>query len=371
VSRISPPTAERPAGLGGRAGGAVRTLNPGYLALVMATGIISVAMSEHGVPGLSLALLWLAAACYVVLVVLYAWRLVSYRADVGRDLRDPARAFGFFTIVAGTDVLGTRLAADGRHLTAFALLAAASAAWLVLVYLIPWLATLNGHGHVLAEVNGTWFIWAVSTQSLAVLSATLEPTVQTGRAALAFLAVFCWSVGIFLYGAAAVFVAARILSYGLSPRDLTPPYWVAMGATAITVLAGARIVAMASAPAVDVTRYLIAGFSVLFWAFGTWLFPALIAAGVWRHVVHRVPLVYEAPLWSIIFPLGMYSVASYSLNAEDHLPIAGVIGEVEGWLALAAWVATFAAMLFHLYRTLLREPPVPSAFTVAEPTGGP
>jgi len=283
VSRISPPTAERPAGLGGRVRGAVRTLNPGYLALVMATGIISVAMSEHGVPGLSLALLWLAAACYVVLVVLYAWRLVSYRADVGRDLRDPARAFGFFTIVAGTDVLGTRLAADGRHLTAFALLAAASAAWLVLVYLIPWLATLNGHGHVLAEVNGTWFIWAVSTQSLAVLSATLEPTVQTGRAALAFLAVFCWSVGIFLYGAAAVFVAARILSYGLSPRDLTPPYWVAMGATAITVLAGARIAAMASAPAVDVTRHLIAGFSVLFWAFGTWLFPALIAAGVWRH----------------------------------------------------------------------------------------
>jgi Voltage-dependent anion channel len=104
VSRISPPTAESPAGLPGRVRGAVRTLNPGYLALVMATGIVSVAMSEHGVPGLSLALLWLAAACYAVLVVLYAWRLVSYRAEVGADLRDPARAFGFFTIVAGTEV---------------------------------------------------------------------------------------------------------------------------------------------------------------------------------------------------------------------------------------------------------------------------
>jgi hypothetical protein len=44
VSRISP-TAERPAGLRGRVRGAVRTLNPGYLALVMATGIVSVAMS--------------------------------------------------------------------------------------------------------------------------------------------------------------------------------------------------------------------------------------------------------------------------------------------------------------------------------------
>src|SRR5213078_2211994 len=89
VSRTSPPTAERPAGPGGRPRGAVRTLNPGYL----------------------------------VLVVLYAWRLVSYRADIAGDLRNPARAFGFFTIVAGTDVLGTRLAADGQDLAAFALLA--------------------------------------------------------------------------------------------------------------------------------------------------------------------------------------------------------------------------------------------------------
>jgi Molybdopterin oxidoreductase len=48
---------------------------------------------------------------------------------------------------------------------------------------------------------------------------------------------------------------------------------IAMGATAITVLAGARIVAMASAPAVDATRHLIAGSSVLFWELGTWLFP--------------------------------------------------------------------------------------------------
>src|SRR5262249_11582570 len=195
--------------------------------------------------------------------------------------------------------------------------------------------------------------------------------VQAGRAELALLAVFCWSVGIFLYGAAAAIVAVRILFYGLSPRDLTPPYLVAMGVTAITVLAGARIVAMASAPARDATRHLIAGFSVLFWAFGTWLFPALIAAGAWRHIVHKVPLGYKAALWAIIFPLGMYSVASYSLNAVDHLPIAGAIGDVEGWLALAAWAATFTAMLYHLYATLLREPPAPVASAVAGPSGRP
>jgi len=58
---------------------------------------------------------------------------------------------------------------------------------------------------------------------------------------------------------AGIFVAARMLLYPLRPADLTPPYWVAMGATAITVLAGARIVQMADAPMVAATRGLIAG----------------------------------------------------------------------------------------------------------------
>src|SRR5262249_44894353 len=143
-----------------------------------------------------------------------------------------------------------------------------------------------------------------------------------------------------------------------------------MGATAITVLAGARIVAMASAPAADATRHLISGSSVLFWAFGTWLFPALIAAGVWRHIVHRVPLGYEAALWAIIFPLGMYSVASYSLRAEDPLPMVGASGDEEGWLARAAWAAISPAMLSPLSATLRGEPPAPAASAMAEPSGG-
>lgn len=116
-------------------------------------------------------------------------------------------------------------------------------------------------------------------------------------------------MGVFLYAAAGIFVAARMMLYDFRPTDLNPPYWVAMGACRITVLAGARIVEMADAPMVQVTRDLIAGASVIFWAFATWLIPVLVAAGWWRHVTHRVPLRYEATLWSIVFPLGMYATA--------------------------------------------------------------
>jgi len=334
---------------------AVRTLNPGYFALVMATGIVSIAMQNHRADALSAALLWLAALAYVVLLTLSLWRAVAFRADVVADLSDPARAFGYFTLVAATDVLGTRLALDRHHTVALALLAFGWLAWLVLGYVIPWTAVL-GHSRrpVLQFANGTWFIWVVASQSIAVLAAALEPSVTSGRRELALLAVFSWSVGVFLYAAAGIFVAARLLLYPLRPDDLTPPYWVAMGATAITVVAGARIVQMADAPMVAATRGLIAGASVVFWAFGSWLIPPLIAAGVWRHLVHHIPLRYEAPLWSVVFPLGMYGVGGHYLGQADHLPIVKAIGSYESWVALAAWALTFAAMVTSLFRAAVR-----------------
>ena len=351
TDRVQPLTPTR----GGWERESVRALHPGSFARVMATGIVSIAMQDHDAYPISVPLLWLAGIEYVALLGLYLWRLARFPSAVAADLSDPGRAFGYFTFVAATDVLGTRLALDQHHSAAVVLLAVGGLTWLVLGYVIPWTA-VPGHARhpILQYVNGTWFIWVVASQSIAVLAATLEPSVDIGRRELALLAVFSWSVGVFLYVAVGILLAARMLVYPLRPEDMTPPYWVSMGATAITVLAGARIVQMADAPMVLATRGLVAGASVVFWAFGTWLIPPLIAAGVWRHVVHRIPLRYEVALWSIVFPLGMYSVGSRYLGQTDHLPVVSAIGADESWVALGAWIVTFGAMLAHLAR-----PPAP------------
>jgi tellurite resistance protein TehA-like permease len=324
----------------------------------MGSGIISVGMLLKGFVAVSVLLLVVAVVAFVVLLVLTGWRLIAHLADVIDDFTDPRRAFGFFTLIAGTNVVGVRLAMDGHHSVTAALLAVAALLWLVLGYVIPWTAVLGAkHRPVVATANGTWFIWVVASQSVAVSAASLEPVFTSVRTGLAVVAVFSWSVGIFLYAAAGVFVAARMMLYDLRPVDLTPPYWVAMGACAISVLAGARIVEMADAPMVQATRGLVAGASVMFWAFATWLIPVLVAAGWWRHFVHGVPLRYEATWWSIIFPLGMYAVASIYLGRADGLPIVGAIGSVELWVAFGAWAAALGAMLVHMVRTILLDQP--------------
>ena len=338
----------------GRVGGLVEKLTPGYFALVMASGIISIGLNLSGFRALSIVLLAVCIVAYVVLVVLNVWRFAGHRAAMIDDFRDPKRAFGFFTFVAGTNVLGTRIAAEGWHTATAWLLTMSFLVWLVLGYVIPWSAVLGrSERPVVALANGTWFIWVVASQSVAVSAATLEVVFHDARQSLAILAVFSWSVGVFLYAASAIIVSLRIMLYELDPKEFDPPYWVSMGAVAITVVAGARIVEMDSAPMVDATRGLIAGLSVVFWAFATWLIPVLVAAGVWRHFVRKVPLVYVPTLWSMIFPLGMYAVAGIYLGRADRLPIVERIGSNWLWVAVTAWVIVFVAMVRSVSRALV------------------
>lgn len=130
---------------------------------------------------------------------------------------------------------------------------------------MPWTAAL-GHSRrpVVQYANGTWFIWVVASQSAAVLAATLEPVATTGRREATLLAEPRWSVGVFLYAAAGIFVAARLMLPEPRPADVTPPYWVSMGATAITVVAGARIAQMSDAPVAAAMGGMAAGASIMF-----------------------------------------------------------------------------------------------------------
>ena len=347
---------DTPDTLGSRVAQAVQTLTPGYFALTMASGIVSVGLELEGFHALSAAFLVVCAISYAVILVLSLIRLVRFRTDMRHDFLDPSRAFGFFTFIAGTNVLGARLGMAGWPGATAVLLVLAVLAWVVLGYVVPWTAVLGRDERpVVKDANGSWFIWCVASQSVAVAAASLEPlSGPDWHAPLALVAVVSWSVGLIQYAAAGIFVSLRLLTFPIRPKDLRPQYFVAMGAMAISVLAGARIVEMASAPMVDATRGLVAGSSVVFWSFASWLFPVVLAAGWWRHVKHRVPLSYEPGLWSVIFPLGMYAVAGIYLGRADHLPIVAAIGQAELWLAVAAFLATLVGMLWHVWATLVR-----------------
>ncbi|MGF3056650.1 tellurite resistance/C4-dicarboxylate transporter family protein [Microbacterium sp. YY-01] len=324
----------------------LRHLSPGYFACVMATGIVSIGLREIGLPVASTVLLGLATFAYVALWVLYGVRAVKYPDATLRDLRDPQTAFAYFTVVAGTGVVGVGFASVNLIAVASVLIAVTAGLWFIFGYLLPWQVLMQRDGQpILARADGTWFVWAVASQSLAVGLAHVQPYANVGGRWLSLLTVLSWSVGMALYAAVALLVLLRIIVHGITPAQFTPPYWVAMGALAIAVVAGANIVEMPADPVIDAARSLIAGTVVIVWTLCAWLIPLLLAAGVWRHVVRRIRWEYEPGLWSMVFPMGMFGVASLSVARADDIPSLEAIGGVVVVIAAAVWLIVGAAMV--------------------------
>jgi tellurite resistance protein TehA-like permease len=301
----------------------------------------------------------------VVLGAALAARLVFFRSSVAAGIKAPDRVFGFFTITAGLDVLGVRLAL-ARHPLATAILAALAAAiWLLLTYGVPAsLLLTRARDSVLGGVNGSWLLWIVATQSLSIAAAVLVPAWPSQSALLAPVAAALWCVGLLLYLMVVTLILLRWLTVPMTPATLGPPYWILMGATAISVLAGARdLLLPADIPVVRATAGFVEGFTFALWAFGTWWIPLLVILGLWRHVRRHWPLTYEPTLWSVVFPLGMYSVATLTFGKAAHLAFMEPLARFMLWVAVAAWALVAAAFLARL----ARQPSEPTSGAPAAP----
>jgi len=341
-------------------GRALATLDPGYFAWVMGSGIVSVGTDLLGFSLLSRVVLGVTVTAFVLLALAYIARVIWFGTWFRQSLRDPTSAMAYFTVVAGTDVLAIRLAMAGHPLVTLGLGAAGALVWLLLSYGLPWSIVAAARRPVLGEINGTWLIWVVATQSLAIVAAALAPSAPSAalRDQLPVVAVCLWGVGVMLYLVLIVIIFLRLLLVEVTPVEMGPAYWIAMGATAISVRAAAGILVLRdphAATLVDSLRPFLVGLSVVLWAFGTWWIPLLVLLGVWRYVVRGYSRAYEPRLWSVVFPLGMYTVASDTLGRAAGFGFMVSVARVWVWVGAAAWVVVLGLMLTALVHAVVRR----------------
>lgn len=299
----------------------LRRAPPEYGAVVMGTGIVSSALALDGFETISRILLVICAGAWIVLGALLGARLWRDRERLLRDARSPVAMTG----VAATEVLGTRLALLGWHWAGIALLVIALALWVTL--LGPVLT------HWTVPTVGASFLLAVSTESLAVLSATLAALERAQWLLVAALVPF--ALGLCFY----VFVLARfdMRHVGLGQGD----QWVAGGALAISTLAAGRLAAGAKALAI-----LGGGGGALEdLAIGLWVASMLWLAVLVLAEVLRPRLVYDLRRWSTVFPVGMYAACSFVVGSAASLGAATSFARVWVWIAVALWAVVFGAMV--------------------------
>ncbi|WP_374247972.1 tellurite resistance/C4-dicarboxylate transporter family protein [Thermomonas sp.] len=337
------------------------TLSPGYFSMVMATGILSLAAHLMGLPWLAKALFVLNWGLFATIGGLALLHLYWHPRRVLDDLFNHLNAPGFFTFVAACSILGSQSLLIGGSLHLATLLGGIGLlAWVGFTYTIFTVLTVKQEKPELARgINGGWLLAVVATQSMAVIAALCSQYVdQPLRMEMNFFALSMWLWGGMLYIWMMSLIFYRYTFFAFSPADLSPPYWINMGAMAISTLAGSLLILNTPhAPFLHSMLPFLKGFTVFYWATGTWWIPMLVVLAIWRHGVRRFPFTYDPMYWGAVFPLGMYAVSTLRMMQAMELHFLGMLPQVMFGIGLAAWATLFTGQLRALHRQWVAATP--------------
>jgi tellurite resistance protein TehA-like permease len=349
----------------------VKDFHPAYFAVVMATGIMSIAFDVMAFTGISQALFRLNLAFYPILCILLAARVLLFRSSLAADLKTLHRSWLFLTFVVGTNTFGMQLVIFQQATdAACALWLIALGGWFICIYFIFFNLIPLRKKPAYEIVNGATLLIIVSTVSVALLGVRLlgAAATQSGHAYIAAWAL--WASGFLMYLLIVPIVIYRLSFIRLDPVDWEAPYWICMGAPAIITLTGSEFVLyvphMPDAPYLETVREMTFSLSILAWIIGTsWIPyqismdirqfiriniagspPAWIKAFPWSRLAFgRRYHFYGPPSWSRVFPMGMYTACTLSLAKITGFGFLGTAPHYWGWFALLIWFLTLIGMV--------------------------
>lgn len=333
----------------------LRAFPPTSFAMVMATGIVSIAAHLLGYDLVGWLLLGINAVAWPALLAITLGRVLRYPRAVHDDMVDHSRGPGFLTLVAATAVLGSQLST--YHVLPRVvpwLLGLAAALWLVVAYTFLAAMTIGQRKPGLhAGLNGTWLLLVVATESIAVLASAVSRS-DGAPVPLDLLALAAWLLGGCLYMILITLIFYRWCFVPMTAADLTEPWWINMGAMAITTLAGSRLILighdLVGWPGDD--PLVLKVLTTACWVMATFWIPLLVALFIEKHAIVGDPVRYTAAEWSVVFPLGMYAAATRVYAEAANLQFLAYVARVTVIVALVAWTLASIGLLRSSLRSV-------------------
>jgi tellurite resistance protein TehA-like permease len=353
----------------------IKNFHPAYFAMVMATGIVSVAFKAMVFPDIAEILFVLNLVFYPILCFMLIIRILRFGQSLLADLSILRRTWLFLTFVVGTNTVGMQLViflqAGGL---AGVLWLMALVGWLVCTgFIIINLANLaNAPKKSIGDsINGATLLTVVSMVSVSLLGIHLLDSIAID-ARYGYFAIWAfWATGFILYLFIARWIIYRLFFCRFQRSDWDAPYWICMGAPAIITLTGSEFVM--DMPAVSLSesmRAITLWMTFFAWVIGTCWIPYLLVmdilklthipgsegpAPLWIRIFPWSRLafggkyhLFNPPSWSRVFPMGMYTACMLSLAKVTGYGFLESISRYWGWFSLLIWSLTLIGTLRSL-----------------------
>jgi tellurite resistance protein TehA-like permease len=322
---------------------------PGYFSLSMATGIVAIASHALHHDNIGLVLFWVNIVVYGALWCITVARIIRFPRLLLANFCTHAVGPTFLTMVAATSLIGSQCASFGIALVLLPwLLGFALILWIGLIYGFLAVMTLGPAKPDLEHgLNGSWFLIVVGTQSLAILGSIVSRVVQAPI--VDFFALAACLLGGVLYLMLLGLVFYRWAFIPMSSAEMTEPWWINMGAAAITTLAGADLL---GSPEFSSLRSFLDPFTVMFWATATFWLPLLAVLFLRKYVIEWRNLKYRPGVWSLVFPLGMYTTAMQTYASASGTDFLHLVAQDFYWVALASWILSMVGLGHDIKRSM-------------------
>lgn len=310
-------------------------INFGY---VMATGIISIAFHLLKWPILSMLFLVLGSIGYVLLLGQFALQFIKHRRKMTEEFSNIKELFKSMAFSAGTNSLAVRFCYQGEDFVGGILGVIGTLATIYFIYSIFYRLFIQSKDS-LQSISPVWLLMAISCHSVGIVITTLREHGTINSDLILLVAFGFWTFGIVIYLMLMTLNIYRTIFLPFEGKDLNMAYWTWMGACAIAVFDASKLIMTDPAPLfLQTVKPFISGIALLFWAWGTAWIPILFSMVLCKYFYYKMPLRYEASLWALVFPLGMYTTSTFSLGWSHDLEVVQGIVPYFLWISVLSWV---------------------------------
>ena len=352
----------------------IRHFTPNWFAMTMGTGVLALVLAHlpwqlPGLFALAEGLWGFGVALFALFSLLFLLRLVLFRETLWPMLLHPVQSMFLGAIPMGLAVLLKGLLLFGVPRWGEAVYALAHALWwldaalaLLGALLVPYLM-FTRQNHALEKLTAVWLLPIIAPEVAASTAGSLAPHLAAGDAQQLLVVGFVlWGVSLSLAFSLITLVLLRLALHKLPDTDFAATSWLPLGPLAtgclgLLSMGQAAPMAFAGTPlagAADLARNLGLLGGLALWGAGLWWL--VIATLFTRHYI-RDSMPFNLGWWGFTFPLGVFTLATFELQALTGLGFFALIGVVLTVQLSAIWSLVLSRTLAGVWHGELFQAP--------------